>query len=337
MTPVLEPARLPKSAPIAYTCSMPTNEFQQLVYLVQRQLKTRPDAVVSESKRLVDRDTGIEREVDVVVEFLESNVPFILAYECQSGGRKPDIEWVEQQIKKHEHLSDKLVLVTARPLTANAIDLARRHRVETIELGVALQTDWSAFIDAFTDLYFASFDFRLIDWQVTYGPGPEFDPAHPIMATQGAMRGELPAMIATVLRNYDLFAKPVMDLWSKLPVAGRRDEHRIDGNFSVPQGAPPLILSQGELEHVAQSVSVVVGAKIGTTPLVMTSAQYGEARVLHGKGTLDRGSMAGQTVRLVMTERRGKSPRAELAFIEGKEPEPSTVELQFDPKPDDAS
>jgi len=310
---------------------MPSDEFQQLVYLIQRQLKTRRDAVVSESKRLTNRNTGKRREVDVVVEFTESSVPFILAYECQRRSRKPDIEWVEQMIKKHERLSDKLVLVAQHPLTADALDEAHRHGVETIQLSDALQTDWQAFIDAFTDLYFASFDFELIDWRVTYDQGPPFDPAQPITASQGTLRGELSAVIAQVLRNYDLFGKPAMDLWSKLPVAERKAEHRINGEFHVPPGAPPLILSQGALEYRVQSVSVIANAKIATAPLVMASAQYSDTRVAHGMATLDKGSMAGQTVRLVMTERRREQARAELAFVEGKKPQPRTVELQFDP------
>lgn len=313
---------------------MPSDDFQQLVYLIQRQLKTRPDAVVSESKRLADRNTGKRREVDVVVEFSESGASFILALECQRRSRKPGIEWVEQQIKKHEHLSDKLVLVAHRAFAADALALARSHGVDTVVLSDALQTDWPAFIDAFTDLHFASFDFKLVDFTVRYDAGPPFDLTQFITATQGTLRGELREMIGSVVRNYEVFAKPAMDLWIKLPAAERRAEHRIDGTFSVPPGAPPIVLSQGSLEYYAQSISVVVSVKIGTAPLVMTSAQYRDARVAHGTATLDEGGMAGQTVRLVMTERRGEQPRASLAFVEGKKPEPRTVELQLEPQLD---
>jgi hypothetical protein len=118
-----------------------TNEFQQLVYLIQEQLKDRPDMVVTESKVLVDRNTGKKREADIVVESSLNGINFVLAFDCRRRSRKPTIEWVEQQIQKHAHLSDKLVLVANRPFTANAIDLARRVGVDTIELSEATKVN----------------------------------------------------------------------------------------------------------------------------------------------------------------------------------------------------
>jgi hypothetical protein len=43
-----------------------SNEFQKLVYLVKRQMAA--GAKVTESRMLVDRITGTEREVDICIE-----------------------------------------------------------------------------------------------------------------------------------------------------------------------------------------------------------------------------------------------------------------------------
>jgi hypothetical protein len=65
-----------------------TNAFQQLVYLIHRQLRDRPDTVVTESKMLRDWVTGEETEADIAVESVVHGVPFVLAFECRESNRR---------------------------------------------------------------------------------------------------------------------------------------------------------------------------------------------------------------------------------------------------------
>ena len=97
-----------------------------------------------------------------------SGIDFTLAFECRSRSRRPTIEWVEQQIKKHEHLSDKLVLVSAQPFTRRAADLARREGADTIELSAATRVDWLARIEQYKRLLFATFDFQIKSFTAEY-------------------------------------------------------------------------------------------------------------------------------------------------------------------------
>jgi hypothetical protein len=130
-----------------------TNPFQQLVYLLETLAKTRSDIIVTESKLLIDRNTGRKREVDIAIEFRVNGFPFICAIECRDRSRKPDLGWVEQMVKKHEYLSDKLVLVSNLDLSRDASDLARRNGVETIVIRDAVQTNWAAKIDEYKTLF----------------------------------------------------------------------------------------------------------------------------------------------------------------------------------------
>jgi hypothetical protein len=303
-----------------------TNEFQQLVYLIHHQMKDRAGTTVTESKMVADRNTGKKREVDIVVEFTESGVPFLLAFETRGRSRKPTIEWVEQQIKKHEHLSDKLVLVANRAFTIDAQDLARRHGVEAVELGEATHTDWPAFIDQYKELFFAGFDFSVKEYRIEFELSAGGQPPNKeleILVSQGEQSATLPAAILAVLQNRELFAKPVMDQWYKLPLDQRKEEHTINVD-AAPPADNPWILTQGAQSFRLTRLAITVAAKVGTVPILLGSAKYKDMRVAHGTAVLGQGSMAGQKVCLVMTERQGEKAKAVL-MVTGKDPSKAVV------------
>lgn len=66
-----------------------------------------------------------------------------IGVECIGRGRKATIEWVEQMLQKHEHLTNRLVLVSQTGFTPDAIQMAREHGVETLTLAEALNADWT--------------------------------------------------------------------------------------------------------------------------------------------------------------------------------------------------
>ncbi len=103
-----------------------TNEKQEIIALLRR-LLARPGCVVSESKMLKDQVTGLEREVDVVMECPESDITLTVSFEVLGHGRPADLEWVEQQQMKHRGLpTNTLVLVSWSGFTDGAVQAARR-------------------------------------------------------------------------------------------------------------------------------------------------------------------------------------------------------------------
>lgn len=103
-----------------------TNDFQRLVYLIQKNLSDGSE--VTESRMLRDRQTGTEREVDVVIEGKLSHQSVVISIECRDRKRRADVQWVEQMIAKHERLpTNVLLLASSSGYTAEAVRVAEAH------------------------------------------------------------------------------------------------------------------------------------------------------------------------------------------------------------------
>lgn len=99
-----------------------TNVFQEVVAILQAHMAG--DATVEESGMLVHRDTGKEREVDVVIRSKVAGHEVIVSVEATASGRKADASWVERMIGKHRKLpTSKLILVSQ----AGFYDAARKQ------------------------------------------------------------------------------------------------------------------------------------------------------------------------------------------------------------------
>ncbi|EPD5575229.1 hypothetical protein ACSBYH_004566, partial [Vibrio parahaemolyticus] len=59
-----------------------TNFFQKLIYQLHKQLAG--NAVVTESKMFIDKETGSQVEVDIVIESDVGLVPITIGIECTS-------------------------------------------------------------------------------------------------------------------------------------------------------------------------------------------------------------------------------------------------------------
>jgi hypothetical protein len=108
-----------------------TNQFQRLVYEVERQLAAL-GAVVEESAMVPERLSGDLREVDILVSLDEGHHRVLIGIECQDKSRPADKQWVEAIAKKHEELGiNKTVLVSSSGFYSTA-----RRRAESLFMGV---------------------------------------------------------------------------------------------------------------------------------------------------------------------------------------------------------
>jgi hypothetical protein len=97
-----------------------TNPRQQIIELLES-MNAGPDCTVTPSKFLRDVHSGLEREVDVVVERLIDRETSTWSYEVVAPRRSADVEWVEAMIAKHEYLpTEKLFLVSWSGFTRGA-------------------------------------------------------------------------------------------------------------------------------------------------------------------------------------------------------------------------
>jgi hypothetical protein len=105
--------------------------FQEVVAIIHEHLAE--GATVEESAMLVNRVTGRQREVDVVVRTNAASHEVVVGIEVTRAGRKATVEWVER-MGKHQNLpTDKLVLVAVSGFRHHAGEAARAAGVATIE------------------------------------------------------------------------------------------------------------------------------------------------------------------------------------------------------------
>jgi hypothetical protein len=110
-----------------------SNYFQRLVLLVRTHVAA--GATVTESKELVDKVTGIKREVDICIEGSVGGVPTVISIECRAFTRKADVTWVEEMTSKHNNLpTDVLILYSRSGFTKSAVDKAKFYNKRIVAL-----------------------------------------------------------------------------------------------------------------------------------------------------------------------------------------------------------
>jgi hypothetical protein len=119
-----------------YAFGMPkrTTPFQAMVRMVREHF-ARPGVRITESKFLRDAVTGIEREVDVVIEGEFDGEPMVISAEVIEHKRPATLTWVEQMLRKHRDLAtNRLLLVSKSGFSANALALIETEagRVEAL-------------------------------------------------------------------------------------------------------------------------------------------------------------------------------------------------------------
>jgi hypothetical protein len=88
-----------------------TNLFQQVVAIIHSHMAD--NATVEESAMLLDAESGVDREVDVVITSSVAGHTVVVGVEATAKGRQADVKWVEGELAKHASLpTDKLVLVS---------------------------------------------------------------------------------------------------------------------------------------------------------------------------------------------------------------------------------
>jgi len=137
-----------------------SNEFQHLILLIEKALRPQ-GANVTESKELLDHILSEEREVDIVIEFVDGIHPVTIGVECKGGGKKPGratVEWVEQMWGKHMTLpTDKLILVAKAGFTSSAEKKAAFLNIETLSLSQAENSDWTSVIHKLNSINVVNF------------------------------------------------------------------------------------------------------------------------------------------------------------------------------------
>lgn len=296
-----------------------SNEFQQIVFLLERQLAD--SAVVTESRLLPRLDGSGPAEVDITVEQDVGGHHIIIGIECTARARTPDIGWVEKMIGKHENLpTDKCVLVSKNGFTEGAISRALSAGYPTLSIEEAKSTNWANYLGQLPlgDLLVARYELQV--------KGGEID-----LKEKGKGRIELDA--ETVLRRKDSkdevslkeyslnilkderVKREVMQDWLTKPL----DERPSSFGFSITHRPdPPLLLQleeEGELE--IESIRVDAVARVRSSPLTLVAGSYQESAVVYGSAEDPfSDSDLDAKLRVILVEREGQEPEGAMIIPE---------------------
>jgi len=127
----------------AYKVPPRSNKFQRLIRELYRSLAPT-GAIIRESAMLIDGQTGIEREVDVLVEGAFAGHKMSMAVECRDYTRDQNIMWVDELIGKYRDLPvDKVVAVSSSEFSEGAKLKAASVNIECVTAIDAQDVDWA--------------------------------------------------------------------------------------------------------------------------------------------------------------------------------------------------
>jgi hypothetical protein len=147
-----------------------SNEFQRLVFAIQRQLADY--ARVRESQFLINRKTGSAREVDIVVEVDIAGSTLVISVECTAVNRPVEVGWVERMSAKHQALpTNKLILLSKSGFTKDAITTAEIEGIEVLSFKEATDVDWTMVVGKLSHLFLAKPEVRPMYCVITFHVG----------------------------------------------------------------------------------------------------------------------------------------------------------------------
>jgi len=278
------------------------NLFQDLIAAIHEQFVG--PRLVSESEMLVDRISGQEREVDIVIRTTLAGYDFVLSVECTSCRRPASIEWVEEMHSKHLNLpTKKLVLVSKAGFTGSAYAKARALGIECHSLDSAKMVNWTKYVDRQSRIFLAAIDAitAVFPYSPTYRPEGSYKgiPMETqFLDVQGTPRATAEEIANAFIANDRIFAATI----------AKMDVTNSDGWEIISPMTPGtrMRLPNGE-EHEVRQLKVVFIAKPLLVPLDMARAGFKDAEISYGSSLNDKGEFL-----VTIIEKEGSTVKSQL-------------------------
>lgn len=320
-----------------------TNEFQQIVFIIQRQLAGK--AVVTESMMLKDVFTGRDVEVDVVVVARVAGCEIVIGVECTAEARPATVEWVREMLGKHDSLPiDKTILVSRSGFTPDALMLANARNIAALTLETAEQSDWSDLIRDLNDLTLSKFDFSILNGEVQVVCNQVDSDISPFEVRQDSLvsvsdwKEPVPfnTYANTIIGDPDI-GRTVMNKWWQLPPESRRNE--FDFTLSFKPGVVTNIQHQDGFLCEVEALNLVVHASVQAAPLQLEPRKYMGKNVAYGVTENLFGDLATRRKDLLVTIVKDEPGSVSGAILvpDQSESDRRVVPMRFTPDDDPVS
>lgn len=292
-----------------------TNDFQRLVVLLERVLADS-NTTVTESKELLDKIIGKTREVDIVIERIDSLRHVVLSIECTGGlsTRPATVEWVERMWGKHQSLpTSKLVLVSQTGFSSSAKKKADWLNIDAIDINETGAFKWRSLVTEAGEIQVSSFLLPYITDLVVVFPSELKD---------SVVVSELNLRESRLLDPEGNDVGSPLDVatkWLSAPeVISKLEEVAFTDASTVVEFERPLKLgcqlvdSRGKRWPVT-GLHVKARCKKEVGTIRLEPGTYGNAQIAHGAGTT-----FGRTARVVLTQKQGEPVHIAMEIEKGR-------------------
>ena len=261
-----------------------TNDFQQVIYMLQRQLADQ--ATVTESKLLQNKDTGAEAEVDVVIETVVNAMPLVIGVECTATKRPANIEWVQKIYGKHHSLPVHVtVLVSKNGYTKNALNQAEAFNMLALTIKEAEETQWVDVLDDLKTLALGYFRFTILNGKVHYDRSPASAPdlvVSPHLIVNRGLPGDPISFseLNKAIVSDSRMAPEVMRRWLTIAREKRPSQFEFIINWRPTQET--IVTNNGEHAYRITQLDLTIKADIETTPLLLKPGEFSGEKIAYG-------------------------------------------------------
>src|ERR1700722_9919006 len=108
--------------------------FEELITRIEKALLPG-EATVKSPDRILDKVTGIMREVDASIYYQYGSVSDLMTIECRDRKKVDDVTWIEQLVTKQKDIgAARTIAVSAKGFSGPAIKKAAFHGIETRQI-----------------------------------------------------------------------------------------------------------------------------------------------------------------------------------------------------------
>jgi hypothetical protein len=262
-----------------------TNDFQELIALIHRQLAPT-GATVTESALREDPVTKEPREADIVIQHEVAGYPVTIVIECRDEQRRGDVLWIEQLLGKYLTRASQVVAVSRLGFSKQARLKAAEVGITIMTVGEAKDTEWRTWVEA-RDSYWVTlhglvmlniFNINLVDKTITTKDVPPCPPGTDIGDIRFALAD------GTSLTAWEIFNRRAQD-----PALLAQSERQPDGLIRLRVGLPAGVSLVGPdgVSRGAEGIGYLVREEIETMRVPLKAGEYGATSIATGsaKGT----------------------------------------------------
>lgn len=115
--------------------------FEELVEKLEKLLASN-DIQVERDVKLVDKSTGGDRQIDVLLRAKTGIYEFIVIIECRDRSKTDDVTWIEQLATKGRDVNaNKIIAVSKSGFSKNAVKKARQYSITLRQIDDAVVAD----------------------------------------------------------------------------------------------------------------------------------------------------------------------------------------------------